>query len=908
MDTLELYDHIADLRDRLQAHYVRSPQEWVDITTASNGAVTLTIVSGQFNGISPEHRESKVRQVSQIGANRPVDIIWMTLATPVEAESLMLTPGNSASGVVASWLDFAYATLNSAPLPESSGAPRSKARVVVFYSYKGGVGRTTAMLHVAHLLAQQKKRIVLVDMDLEAPGLQHAVERLDPEPIHGLVDYLYERQLLPEGAKPTIRVQDIVGQVRTDLPSAENLYVVPAGRVDLHYIAMLDDLDSQVGSSGPQAWHTFLDELTDAVQPDLIFIDSRTGFSRWGAVSLLLLADEAFFFAYPNRQNMEGILPLLKALRSFGRPPLTIVFSMVPDTQGGKDLVESAWQKVAPLLSLPENHPHETAESQRGRPVVVHYDPALATASYLPLAYADAFRPLAARLSDIAEEAGHIEAIGMSKGSELDDAQRWQLVESIRIPTPFAEQDFDPDLFQPIEALAKVLKPEVSLIRGRKGTGKSYLYRMLQTRHIRDFAPNDGMLGVWTLVGHGAGVPGLDAHAFDALSKSTTSTQKNGISWEGIWGAYALVRLWQDEGTRRYGPRLPLSAPVFEPFKRVLGEIPNSSQRSRDRWSEAHTRVVYSLASLIRQTHFREVFSLIEEDSRASKRSRSATVWLLYDNLEFDLPAQRSYWPSALEGLFRFIYSLNEWGVTWLRPKVFIREDLWQQLKLTNKTHFEDHQVELKWHQLDLARLAYRLLTKSGAIADFIRQHYDVPDVDRADQEYLVHALGLIWGLRRARSGNAMRVYDWLYARMTDASCTTYPREMVHLLEQARRIELSFKGIASAPQDRLLRSEALDAGLAFASEKRCEALIADEYKSLAPFLNGMRGSPTQGELTRLEEVWRHTASNLEPQLDTFLRLLQDIGLVTIDNSKRIYVFADLYIDGLRLIRQPDQPV
>ena len=44
-------------------------------------------------------------------------------------------------------------------------------RVITFYSWKGGVGRTMAMANVGVQLARRGKRVLLVDWDLEAPGL-----------------------------------------------------------------------------------------------------------------------------------------------------------------------------------------------------------------------------------------------------------------------------------------------------------------------------------------------------------------------------------------------------------------------------------------------------------------------------------------------------------------------------------------------------------------------------------------------------------------------------------------------------------------------------------------------------------------------------------------------------------------
>src|SRR5262245_23808767 len=45
--------------------------------------------------------------------------------------------------------------------------------VITFYSYKGGVGRSMALANVAVLLARRARlRVLVVDWDLEAPGIE----------------------------------------------------------------------------------------------------------------------------------------------------------------------------------------------------------------------------------------------------------------------------------------------------------------------------------------------------------------------------------------------------------------------------------------------------------------------------------------------------------------------------------------------------------------------------------------------------------------------------------------------------------------------------------------------------------------------------------------------------------------
>ena len=44
-------------------------------------------------------------------------------------------------------------------------------KTITFYSYKGGAGRTLLLVNTAYYLAGAGKRVVMIDFDLEAPGL-----------------------------------------------------------------------------------------------------------------------------------------------------------------------------------------------------------------------------------------------------------------------------------------------------------------------------------------------------------------------------------------------------------------------------------------------------------------------------------------------------------------------------------------------------------------------------------------------------------------------------------------------------------------------------------------------------------------------------------------------------------------
>src|ERR1041385_6575180 len=50
-------------------------------------------------------------------------------------------------------------------------------QILTFYSYKGGVGRSMGLANVATLLAKWKRKVLVVDWDLEAPGIESYFEK-----------------------------------------------------------------------------------------------------------------------------------------------------------------------------------------------------------------------------------------------------------------------------------------------------------------------------------------------------------------------------------------------------------------------------------------------------------------------------------------------------------------------------------------------------------------------------------------------------------------------------------------------------------------------------------------------------------------------------------------------------------
>src|SRR5262250_840359 len=69
-------------------------------------------------------------------------------------------------------------------------------RVITFYSYKGGAGRSMALANVAWILASNGKRVLALDWDLEAPGLHRYFHPFladrDLTASEGLIDFVID--------------------------------------------------------------------------------------------------------------------------------------------------------------------------------------------------------------------------------------------------------------------------------------------------------------------------------------------------------------------------------------------------------------------------------------------------------------------------------------------------------------------------------------------------------------------------------------------------------------------------------------------------------------------------------------------------------------------------------------------
>jgi MinD-like ATPase involved in chromosome partitioning or flagellar assembly len=204
---------------------------------------------------------------------------------------------------------------------------------VAFYSYKGGVGRTLLVANTAQFLALSGRRVVALDLDLEAPGLHHKLWNPTAVTTRGAVDELLAAL---EGEQRDRSLRDAAIEVQLPSGSGGSLFLIPAGSAPSPaYWAALERLNHALRAHRrngglPEAVLELQARIAEEFDPEFLLIDSRTGITELGGLATSLLADRVICLMTTSPESVEGIRVVADALRAAPRlasqEPLRIEF------------------------------------------------------------------------------------------------------------------------------------------------------------------------------------------------------------------------------------------------------------------------------------------------------------------------------------------------------------------------------------------------------------------------------------------------------------------------------------------------------------------------------------------------------------------------------------------------------
>jgi len=209
-------------------------------------------------------------------------------------------------------------------------------QIITFYSFKGGVGRTMALANIAVSLAQTGQKVLMVDWDLEAPGLpRYFVDfYIEHKSRVGLLDLMSDGKTC--NSPNEVDWRKYVSKI--NLTQSTELFLINSSApmdndaLTQNYAGRVLDFD----------WETFfldfnggefIEYLRDSwrAEYDFVFIDSRTGITDSGGICTIQMPDAIALVFTSNNQSLYGAKEvILKAQEArqhldFDRAPLLIL-------------------------------------------------------------------------------------------------------------------------------------------------------------------------------------------------------------------------------------------------------------------------------------------------------------------------------------------------------------------------------------------------------------------------------------------------------------------------------------------------------------------------------------------------------------------------------------------------------
>jgi len=203
------------------------------------------------------------------------------------------------------------------------------ATIVTFYSYKGGVGRSMALANVAVLLARRGLKVLAVDWDLEAPGLErYFANFVQRESGRGLL-----RLFMDAAAGGSPELDDGPYRSIVECEAPHPITLLASGReLDPDYSRSLEHFDWS-GFFSLHRGGDFVERLRDRWRADfdIVLIDSRTGLSDTGGICTIQLPDVVVAMFTANFQSVYGVRDVMRLAQharqglAYDRMPLTVL-------------------------------------------------------------------------------------------------------------------------------------------------------------------------------------------------------------------------------------------------------------------------------------------------------------------------------------------------------------------------------------------------------------------------------------------------------------------------------------------------------------------------------------------------------------------------------------------------------
>lgn len=493
----------------------------------------LRIVSERFVNLDDEAREELIAEAAAMdvaGLRGVMDRLFLRFDLVAhEAEE----PASPTRGET--WLGtFADVHNNVDP-------PLENPRVVHFYGFKGGQGRSTMAAFLANDLALDGRRVLVVDLDAEAPSL---------DLVFGLGD------VPPEASLVGLRAGLAVTPLAIAAPRGGGSVSVLAFRPS----AETFDLDATAlafeASVNAPSHERLAATLRDGVAKryDILLLDHRTGLGATVPSWVRTLPGPVVVFDRLDGQSLRAVRNVARLWGGLASPGAIV--SYVPSNLSSEAMWADRRREVWPWLEALANAKSERAEERLAPEDIEDH--------WIPWPDDNAFRR--PKLPERDEVGGRTRESISQLRQILDLAGRdWRAEVPVKLHPSGAE---DQGLFIMNPALRELSQSgsPIRFIFGRKGTGKTRLLHELARRHV----------GKPLVVAEDEHIGGLSAH--NATLSDVSTRARDEKNFEGLWWTLIVTALDCVDANRE---NLELSLRAFSDPKRPLLRGTDAQDRVR---------------------------------------------------------------------------------------------------------------------------------------------------------------------------------------------------------------------------------------------------------------------------------------------------------------------------------------
>ncbi|MBF0628402.1 MAG: ParA family protein [Magnetococcales bacterium] len=787
--------------------------------------------------------------------------------------------------------------------------PADQPPILVFHSFKGGVGRTLCALATTLAYTAHNKKVLLVDADFEAPGISLLFEERRPDPDFAMADLLTMLH-----ADPNPQGDNALASAKKGVSSQRlgDVYILPCFRHLQDSVSLEIRPEHLVSSTAhpPFFLSDILSRLGKELGVDLVIVDLRAGFSELSAPLVLDPRVKRILVANASGQSIRGTRFLLQeigqALRINGWPlgnlP-ALILNQLPATmmpRKGESRGNESFHAILESINktLEESFPQQSEwiTDEGGTSSTQDEQPLALTSSEEGIAkvFISYNEPLAS-LSDEWESA--METIRDSLIPE-------KLWESLQLWLPVTSR---PEIAQPTPAtIDRTLDKKRELLRDfagklvtAEGTSQGDVKNM-------DFLPiipltnlaNDHTAKLPIVVSIGAKGAGK---TYSYLNIARSDSWKAFVSKTGndrcTVSATLLPVLWsknansqemlgiQEKSRKEIGltKRMPL-----ELDRELSGFSSDNVYVWRDFWANAIAK------SLLDPEGSAQPHETLMEHLRHSNQQIIAII----DGLEEAFPrfAQDANQQTALRALLQELPNwLRTLPGTPLGLIVFVRQDMVLHAIPQNRTQFTDRfkSYALRWTWEEALELAAWVSDKSSATEGLWNQ--DFSSLSEAERSTRLKPL---WGYKLGKDeSNEAVSNNWVLSVLSDLLGRIQARDVVRFLKLAARG--SVNNVKSP--DRLLAPVAMRGAIQECSKDKVDE-IGQENDPLNEVFKKIRANDTgqsQGSLMSPCTFEELASRGIRKEQ---IELLEENGIVFFNDSEKKYYFPEIFRQGLNVER------